>query len=403
MKQKLRVLLVLLLFLGMGIGAAFMECSEAGLQGNKLIRGEPGDGMREETLYYELEQGNERYELELQLAERQLNREEWEELLGKAKEEAEQVFLGDNVSPEHVTTRVELCESLQEGMVQAAWRISPDDLIDPEGNIQEEGLDGEKGTLATVTAELSCGEYRAEYEFPVCIYPAEKSRKELLAQKIQDYVNRQEASLSTVELPEEVDGERLSWHLPRSHILWIFLGLGIVAAACVALTEKERQRRAYKQRSKALLLDYPDIVSQLGLLMEAGMSLPAAWKRLAENYEERCSRHGPRREGYEEMLVTLHELQDGVGERQALERFGERCGNPQYRRFASVLTQNLRKGTDGIGRTLSREAEDAFIQRKNLAQKLGEEAGTKLLFPMMLMLVVVMVILIVPACMTIQI
>lgn len=401
-RQRARILLILILFCGMGLAAVWMERSEASLQGNELIRGDPGSGMQQETLYYELEQGNERYELELQLQERQLTAEEWDELLSCAKEEAEKVFLGKNESPDHVSGSVNMCENLQEGLVQVTWSISPDDLVDPEGNIQEERLDREKGTLATVTAEFSCGVYRADYEFPICIYPAEKSRKEMLAQQIQDYVEQQEESLPRVKLPEEMDGERISWHLPRSYTLWVFLGLGVAAAVCMVLAEKERQRKAHKQRNKKLMLDYPDVVSQLGLLLSAGMSLPMAWKRLAERYEQR-GRHGAKREGYEEMLITLHELQDGMGERQALEQFGERCANPQYRRFASILTQNLRKGTAGIGRILSQEAEDAFLQRKNLAQKMGEEAGTKLLFPMMVMLVVVMVILIVPACMTIQI
>lgn len=36
-------------------------------------------------------------------------------------------------------------------------------------------------------------------------------------------------------------------------------------------------------------------------------------------------------------------------------------------------------------------------QRKNLAKRLGEEAGTKLLLPMMLMLSIIMVLIIVPA------
>jgi tight adherence protein C len=46
---------------------------------------------------------------------------------------------------------------------------------------------------------------------------------------------------------------------------------------------------------------------------------------------------------------------------------------------------------------LSKEAELAMEQRKNLAKRLGEEAGTKLLLPMMLMLSIIMVLIIVPA------
>ena len=40
---------------------------------------------------------------------------------------------------------------------------------------------------------------------------------------------------------------------------------------------------------------------------------------------------------------------------------------------------------------------EAFEQRKNRARQIGEKAGTKLLFPMLIMLVLVLVIIMVPA------
>lgn len=52
---------------------------------------------------------------------------------------------------------------------------------------------------------------------------------------------------------------------------------------------------------------------------------------------------------------------------------------------------------------LEREAEDAFEQRKNLAKKAGEEAGTKLMIPLFLMLIIVFAIVIVPAFFSIRI
>ena len=46
---------------------------------------------------------------------------------------------------------------------------------------------------------------------------------------------------------------------------------------------------------------------------------------------------------------------------------------------------------------LEREASDAFEERKKKARILGEEAGTKLLFPMIIMLGLILMILIIPA------
>ena len=68
-----------------------------------------------------------------------------------------------------------------------------------------------------------------------------------------------------------------------------------------------------------------------------------------------------------------------------------------------LLNQNLRKGTKGLTNLLQREAQEAFEERKNMAKKLGEEAGTKLMIPLFLMLAVVFVIVTVPAFLTIQI
>ncbi len=66
-------------------------------------------------------------------------------------------------------------------------------------------------------------------------------------------------------------------------------------------------------------------------------------------------------------------------------------------KLSALLSQNIRKGSNDLLRVLRQEADNAFAERKSLAKKLGEEAGTKLLLPMMMMLCVVMVIIMIPA------
>ena len=80
-----------------------------------------------------------------------------------------------------------------------------------------------------------------------------------------------------------------------------------------------------------------------------------------------------------------------------------RCNVSSYRKLGTLLSQNLRKGSGGLTEILGREAEEAFEDRKNLAKKLGEEAGTKLMIPMFLMLIIVFSIVIIPAFLSIQI
>ena len=103
------------------------------------------------------------------------------------------------------------------------------------------------------------------------------------------------------------------------------------------------------------------------------------------------------------MIYTMPQSQGGAAEGECYENYGVRCKVPVYRKFGTMLSQNLRKGSKGLSVLLKREAEEAFEERKNTAKKLGEEAGTKLMIPMFMMLIVVFVIVIVPAFFTIQI
>ena len=64
------------------------------------------------------------------------------------------------------------------------------------------------------------------------------------------------------------------------------------------------------------------------------------------------------------------------------------------------MEQNRKAGTKNLRVILRTEVEDAFEMRKNLARRMGEEAGTKLLAPLFLMLGIVMVMIMAPAMMT---
>ena len=144
------------------------------------------------------------------------------------------------------------------------------------------------------------------------------------------------------------------------------------------------------------------MISKFALFLGAGMTVRSAWYRIAGEYELQKEDTG-RRAVYEEMIYTMHEIKGGASEGECYEHFGERCQLPIYRKFGALLSQNLKKGTKGLNLLLKQEAANAFEERKTLAKRLGEEAGTKLLIPMFLMLAVVLVIVVVPAFLSIQV
>ena len=66
----------------------------------------------------------------------------------------------------------------------------------------------------------------------------------------------------------------------------------------------------------------------------------------------------------------------------------------------TLLEQSVRKGGSGLSEALLQEEIVAFEERKNLARRYGEEAGTKLLGPMVVLLLVVMSMVLLPAFMS---
>ncbi len=96
-------------------------------------------------------------------------------------------------------------------------------------------------------------------------------------------------------------------------------------------------------------------------------------------------------------MKTAGQIGSGQSEGRAYSEFGRRCGLQAYLKLSTLLEQSQKNGSRQLRQALELEMVSAFEQRKNLAKKLGEEAGTKLLLPLFMMLGVVMVMIVVPA------
>ena len=97
------------------------------------------------------------------------------------------------------------------------------------------------------------------------------------------------------------------------------------------------------------------------------------------------------------MTAAYYQMQRGIPEIKAYAEFGERCRLLPYRKLSGLLEQTIRKGSQQLRPLLEAEMEEAFEQQKTLAKRMGEEASTKLLVPLFLMLSIVMVMVTMPA------
>ena len=169
-----------------------------------------------------------------------------------------------------------------------------------------------------------------------------------------------------------------------------------VFAAFLVYTGKDHDlKKEVGKREREMLLDYPEVVSKLTLLIGAGLTLRSAFEKVAMDYKNRT--YGRQSFACEEMLITVYRMRSGVSEYEAYLDFGKRCAVKRYTKLGALFSQNIKKGSLGLLPELEKEVHDAFEERKANARKRGEEAGTMLLLPMALMLSVVMIIVIVPA------
>ena len=158
--------------------------------------------------------------------------------------------------------------------------------------------------------------------------------------------------------------------------------------------DKELEGKIQK-RKLSIQSDFPDFINKLTLLLNAGMTVSKAWERISEesNFDSPF---------YREVEFAIIEIKNGKAEAAAYEDFARRCRVVEITKFASIIIQNLRKGSSQMVLVLQSMSKDCWEMRKHVAKRMGEEASTKLLFPMMFNFLVVIVIVGMPAFMAMQ-
>ncbi len=173
----------------------------------------------------------------------------------------------------------------------------------------------------------------------------------------------------------------------------------IALAGAFYLTDKEVEDKL-KKRHLLMQIDFPDFLNKLILLVNAGMTVPKAMEKIVlERHIEDKEKDRPL---YYELYTALMEIQAGKPDTKAYEDFAKRCKIPEITKFTSVIIQNIRKGNAELVSILRLQAVECWEIRKNVAKRLGEEASTKLLFPMMIMFAAILLIVVTPSVMQLQ-
>lgn len=350
------------------------------------------------SLQIENNQG-EREEVTIHVAKKQYTEEQIEKIFDKRKKELITQVLGRNKSRSRVEENLNLVTEIGKEKIFVSWSISDSSKINYEGILSENVA--KEGEVVTLTATMTLGKYTQDYSFAVNVFPPKK--KGNMEKDLQEYVNQNEKYEEDVKLPDELNGQKVQYYNITSEVSGYVLAAGFIISLALFFLKDTDLKKEVDKRNRQLLNDYPEIVSKILLYYGAGLSIQRTIERIVKAYEEEKKENGKLyRYSYEELSMCLTKMKSGVSEISAINQYGARCKLHCYIKLAGLMEQNMRRGTKELSLVLKNELKEAMNEKKNHMLKNGGQISTKLLGPMVVMLIISVVIIMVPAFMSME-
>ena len=393
-KKEMKILFLFALFL---LGVSFYsEIQSSRPEGNKLIRNEYGEGKKEVSL--EIKINEEQWDnFVMVLEEKEYTKGEIEEMYQSALKILPDAIVNDNPSLNKIISDLSLITVLEEYPFRISWNSSKPEIIDEEGTVNFENVTKEE--VINLNVFFQYREWEREEVIPVKVMP--KAKEDYLfylskSLKEKEIVTRDEEEFL---LPDTYQENSLQWRFPASNTTVVLGILFVIILPFISYQKDVEIHRKMQKRREELLDSFPEFISQLVLYLEAGMSVSGALFRILQDGH----RNNKKEYLYEELAFVCRQMKNGLPEKDGYELLASRCNLPSYRKLTNLLIQHIQKGSNTILENLRKEAAKAVEEKKGRIQKRGEEMGTKLLFPMMVMLLIVMVFIMVPALFSFQV
>ena len=368
------------------------------LDGNLLVRNVWDAGNYQVDLNVKTKEWN--HSFSYLVKEKAYTREEAEQLYRKFAGELPSLICGGNQTLQEVTEDLKLANAYKDYPFTVSWSSTDQDRVSSRGKVNRKGLEdeGQWVTLHALVREADTG-LEQELILKVFLAPEKLSEEELFFRRVEESVismDEVSARQEIFTLPVSVEGKELAWReTKQDHSIFILLLFG-AASLFVGRAMDHDLQKADRKRLKELQKEYPEFAGRLRLYLCAGMTARNAFGRMAQDYAERT---GKKKRLFleNEMKIACNQLSNGLPEAQVYQEWGARCGEMRYRRLGFLLSVQLKQGNDRLLQLLEQEADVAREDQRNQARKEGEEAGTKLLFPMILILIMVMLLVLLPA------
>ncbi|MDX1357210.1 MAG: type II secretion system F family protein [Clostridia bacterium] len=154
------------------------------------------------------------------------------------------------------------------------------------------------------------------------------------------------------------------------------------------MPDMDLQAKIRKKKS-TLLSDYPVFCTDLAVMAGAGLNLMDSW--------EKASARSNHSVFYLEARLVLQKTNAGMLFRDALKEFSANLPLPEVNTFVAIISQEIKSGSGGMAGRLRECAIRSWKTREDAASKKGEEAASKIIFPLAIGLAGILLILASPA------
>ncbi|WP_160644229.1 type II secretion system F family protein [Chengkuizengella marina] len=146
------------------------------------------------------------------------------------------------------------------------------------------------------------------------------------------------------------------------------------------------------RKKREILMELPILLNKIALLVNAGEQIQRALIKSVES-----EKRNPIHPLYLEFQKVCMQLKNNVSFQQALEELSQRIGIHEVSIFTNTILMNYRRGGEQLSLSLRTLSHQLWTSRKTMARTLGEEASSKLIFPMILVFIVVILVVAAPA------
>ena len=369
------------------------EYQQTKIENNILYRNSKGVGKQEYQL--EIKLGEEKWQpFSVILDEKEYTNEELDYLADIAMQEIPKEILDENTDLNNVGTNLNLMTQIGEYPFSIQWESSDPEKLENDGTLNLENITKEE--TIELRAVFQYEQWVKENSISLTLIPKNKENDlYALSESIQksQSENRERKEFT---LPDIYNDKLIQWKYPLNNSTRVIILIFLLVVPFISYQKDMEVHRKVKVRKEQLLYTFSEFISRFILYIEAGMSVKNALMRM--DRENKTNDYL-----YQEVSFICRQMRNGLPEKDGYELLAKRCNLPCYRKLSSLLIQHVEKGSITILDNLRIEAKKAQEEQKGRIQKKGEEISTKLLFPMIIMLGIVMVFIMVPALFSFQI